>query len=341
MRRATVKDIASNLNVSVSTVSKALTGKQGISDETRKAVLETARNLGYSVNRLAQSLARNPITIGIIFPKVWPEFYGFLGEGIKNILEKMRDYNLIGKYKSISSLYSGDEIKNALDAFIQEGVNAIILCPASDTGCGVYLDKLYKSRIPVVLLGTDLSEGKRLTCIRVDAHMAGRLAGEFMGWIVPPNKSIVVFIGNKDMKDHCEKVEGFTQELQSTSHRIDGVYETQDEPDVAYFLTKKIIREIPDLGGIFVATGNSIAVCRCIVEHGLEGKIKVIGTDVFPEIKKYVEERVIQGVIFQDPVKQGELAVRTVYSHLAEGKECDKNIFVQPRLILRNNISNY
>jgi LacI family transcriptional regulator len=341
MKRATVKDIATELNISLGTVSKALTGKTGISEETRTMVMDTAKRLGYRVNRLAQSLARNPIVIGIIFPKVWPEFYGYLGQGIQNVLEKMRDYNVIGKYKGISSLFSGDEIRSALDSFIAEGVNAVILCPASVTSCGIYLNKLYENNIPVVILGTDLPDGQRLTCVRVDACMAGRLAGEFMNWVVPENKSIAVFIGNKGMKDHGEKVEGFLQEMQNSTLKICGIYETQDEPEVAYHLTKKIIREIPDLAGIYVATGNSIAVCKCIVEHNLEGKIRIIGTDIFPDIKKYVDDGVINGVIFQNPIKQGELSVRTIYAYLAEGTKCEDNIYVQPQLILRNNITNY
>jgi LacI family transcriptional regulator len=341
MKRTTVKDIASELNISLGTVSKALTGKTGISEETRKTVIDTAKRLGYRVNRLAQSLARNPIVIGIIFPKVWPEYYGYLGQGIQNVLEKMSDYNVIGKYKRISSLFSGDEISSAIDSFIAEGVNAVILCPASVTGCGVYLNKLYENNIPAVILGTDLPDGQRLTCVRVDATMAGRLAGEFMNWIVPENKSVVVFIGNKDMKDHGEKVVGFLQEVQGKTLKIGGIYETQDEPEVAYHLTKKIIRELPDLAGIYVATGNSIAVCKCIVEHALEGKIRVIGIDIFPDIKKYVDEGVMNGVIFQNPINQGELAVKTIYAYLAEGLSCEDNIYIQPQLILRNNITNY
>lgn len=341
MRRTTVKDIANESNFSLSTVSKALTGKGGISEETRNTVLEAAKRLGYRVNRLAQGLARNPITIGIIFPKVWPEYYGYLDQGIQNGLESMRDYNVIGKYKGISSLFSGDEISNALDSFIEEGVNAVILCPASVTNCGVYLDKLYERNIPVVLLGTDLHEGKRLTCVRVDAHMAGRLAGEFMNWLVPENKSVAVFIGNKDMKDHIEKVEGFLDEIKIGAAKTGGVYETQDEPEVAYHLTKKIIREMPDLGGIYVATGNSIAVCKCLEEYEQKNEIRLIGTDIFPDIKRYVDEKLMNGVIFQDPVKQGEIAVKTVYQYLVEGHQCEQNIFVQPRLILRNNMASY
>ena len=65
-KQVSVKDIAKELNISLSTVHKAMTGKGGISEERRKEVLKTAKRLGYQVNSVAQSLARKNINLGII-----------------------------------------------------------------------------------------------------------------------------------------------------------------------------------------------------------------------------------------------------------------------------------
>ncbi len=341
MKRATVKDIASELNVSLSTVSKALTGKSGISEDTRQAVNDTARRMGYYVNRLAQSLARNPINIGILVPDVWPEFYGYLKLGIGQVLETLRDYRVSGKYKGISNLYAREEIIEALKYFLQERMDAVIICPAFEKGYGEYLDMLQENGIPVVILGNNLTEGKRLTCVRIDSNMAGQMAAEYMRWLVPKDKSVAVFIGNKDMDDHREKVEGFNSEVLRNPYKIEGIYETQDEPEVAYHITKKLIKERPDLGGIYVATGNSVAVCRCIMDHHMEESIKVIGTDIFPEMEKYVDEGIIQGIIFQNPVKQGKIAVKTIYGYLTSGEKCNDDILIYPQLVLRNNFKKY
>ncbi|MBQ9985849.1 MAG: helix-turn-helix domain-containing protein, partial [Oscillospiraceae bacterium] len=53
-KRASVKDIAARLHISLSTVHKALTGKPGVSEARREQVLEVARELGYVVNTAAQ-----------------------------------------------------------------------------------------------------------------------------------------------------------------------------------------------------------------------------------------------------------------------------------------------
>ena len=67
-KKISVKDIAEEHNISLSTVHKALTGKAGISEARRKEVVETAQRMGYVVNTIAQSLARKDINIGVAMP---------------------------------------------------------------------------------------------------------------------------------------------------------------------------------------------------------------------------------------------------------------------------------
>ena len=72
-KQVSVKDIAKELNISLSTVHKAMTGKGGISEERRKEVLKTAKKMGYQVNSVAQTLARKSINLGIIMPSLWQD----------------------------------------------------------------------------------------------------------------------------------------------------------------------------------------------------------------------------------------------------------------------------
>lgn len=340
MRRITVKDLANELGVSLGTINKALTGKPGVSEETRQHIMDTAKRMGYQVNRVAQSLARNPIKIGIIMPEAWPEYYGLLKSGIDQELENLRDYNILGKYYMVPGLHSRQETVEAINRCMNDGMNAVIICPAHDMGYIEYVDKMYDNGIPVILLGSDLPGSKKLCCIRVDAHMSGRLAAEYIKWLVEEEKTIAVFIGNKDISDHKEKVDGFLEEAKNNSSKIAGVFETHDEPEVAYYLTGKLVKERPDIGGIYVATGNSIAVCKYIVENGIKN-IRIIGTDIFNDIIKYVKDGVMQGVIFQDPVAQGRTAVKTIYDTLVKNISVKSDIFVTPQIVLRNSIDAY
>jgi LacI family transcriptional regulator len=334
----TVKDISSKLNISLGTVSKALSGKEGVNPETRKLIIETANSMGYKVNKLAQSLSRNPLLVGVLMPSAWPEHYGFLEIGIKDCFSRLRDFNLYSLFTYVPSLFSRKEVEK-IEAFIeQKDVNAMIVCPALDPSYKHLIENLNKRRIPTLLLGNEVPDAEYLACIRTDSLVAGSLAGEFLDLITPQGADAVVFIGNKDLVDHTERAEGFSRTFINNGHKVKGVYETQDDPDLAHFLTGKVIREQPDLRAIYVATSNSVAVCRYIEEKELQNKMNVVATDISPDIRNYMEKGIIQGIIFQDQIRQGECAVRVMSDFLSDGIVPSKSIFIQPQLILKSNI---
>lgn len=72
----TIKDIARELNISASTVSRALKNHPDISEETKRAVNELAQKLNYQPNAVALSLKqRRSHTIGVIIPESFTTFF--------------------------------------------------------------------------------------------------------------------------------------------------------------------------------------------------------------------------------------------------------------------------
>jgi len=335
--RVTIKDIAASLDLSLGTVSKALAGKSGVSDETRGLILNAAESMGYNVNRLAQSLARNPLVIGVLIPSVWPYHYGLFEQGIRETLENLRDFNVSGTFHYVNSLYASEEIGHHVEMFMKEKVDAVIMCPSFDSEYKNQLDKLKEAKIPVVLLGTDIDGAQRLSCVGIASKLAGKMAADLIQLATSEDKHAAVLIGNKDMEEHCQKADGFC-EVTSYFKKNTRVFETQDEPKIAYHITNKIIRDFPDIGGLFVATGNSLAVCECLKKHGLGGIIKVVATDIFPELEEYVKDGYIQGVVVQNQKEQATRAVMALFDYLAEHTYPEQNIYVDPHLLLRSNL---
>lgn len=338
IRRVTVKDIANELQISPGTVSKALSGKKGISDTMRNRIYDTAIAMGYRVNRTAQSLARKPICIGIIYPVVWAEYYGELIRGMERALESLRDYNVTGEFACFSSLYSSFELSNIVHQFIEKRIDAVILCPASVTNCEASLKELKEEGIPVFLVGNDFEPDLRVACIRVNAILSGALAGELMNYLTPENSNLLAFIGDKSLKEHTEKISGFCRELEG-GRRLVGSFETQDEPQIAACLIKKALQEIPNIQGIYVATGNSVAICDVLSQNEATRQIKMIATDLFDELMPYVQRRQINAIIFQHPDLQGEQAVLQCYDYLTKHK-LENQMLITPSVLLRNSLIN-
>ena len=82
-RRPTIKDVARGAGVSFQTVSRAINGKSEVDPETRRRVLEVARQIGYRPSRHARALVAPTVdTIGVIVPDMVNPFYPELIQGV-------------------------------------------------------------------------------------------------------------------------------------------------------------------------------------------------------------------------------------------------------------------
>ena len=87
-RQITIKDIARELGISASTVSRALKDHPDISVETKKAVKELAEKENYIPNALALSLrSQKSNVIGVIIPEIVHFFFSSVISGIEEIAE--------------------------------------------------------------------------------------------------------------------------------------------------------------------------------------------------------------------------------------------------------------
>lgn len=90
----TIKDVAKELGVSYSSISRALNGKEGVSKATRKKILEAAERMGYEPNELARGLVNKVSnTVGVIIPDINNPFFGEIVAGITDA-SKESGYNI-------------------------------------------------------------------------------------------------------------------------------------------------------------------------------------------------------------------------------------------------------
>lgn len=86
MRFVTIKDIARALDLSVSTVSRALNDDNNIRQETRQKVLATAKQMGYMKSPVAMNLKFGYTkTIGVIVPEMTTPYASLVIDGIQNV----------------------------------------------------------------------------------------------------------------------------------------------------------------------------------------------------------------------------------------------------------------
>jgi LacI family transcriptional regulator len=77
------------------------------------------------------------------------------------------------------------------------------------------------------------------------------------------------------------------------------------------------------------------------MEHGMGGKITVITSDIYDELRNYIEQGVVIASIFQDQYAQGKIGLKMLYQTIAEDVEVDDTILINPQIILRSNMALY
>ncbi|RYY37562.1 MAG: LacI family DNA-binding transcriptional regulator [Sphingobacteriaceae bacterium] len=142
----TIKEIAKRLNVSASTVSRALHGHPSIGLVTTMRVQKVAQEIGYEVNKSAIYFKeRKTYTIGVIIPNLSEPFFSSALSGIEDIAEK-HNYNvIIGQ-----SLDNFEREVRIVENMKDHRIDGMLVSLTKDTSSYDHFENLNKYNIPVV-----------------------------------------------------------------------------------------------------------------------------------------------------------------------------------------------
>ncbi|MCM3630658.1 LacI family DNA-binding transcriptional regulator [Paenibacillus glycanilyticus] len=178
-RKTTMQDIADKLRLSKNSISQALTGKPGVSDETRRLIMQTADDMGYVYGKRAQqpnSTYSGPRTIALIASNYAFSMKSFFGDIYLSVDKELKQR---GMELIIQSISPEDAASLTLPPFIQQrAVDGILILSHITTP---YIRAVLETGIPSILIDhhhPDLAADSILTNNRFSAYEAIRhLAG--------------------------------------------------------------------------------------------------------------------------------------------------------------------
>lgn len=156
----TIKDIAQTLNISVSTVSRALRGMPEIHSDTKSAILKLAEEMDYQPNQLAKNLVGNRTkTIGVIVPALSYYFFASMLNSIEEAAMQA-GYSVMVCQTNESYLRELAQIQNMLNSQVE----GFIISLARDSLDYEHVNRLIKKQIPLVLFDryTDKIESSKV-----------------------------------------------------------------------------------------------------------------------------------------------------------------------------------
>ena len=210
----TVKDIASKLNLSTSTVSRALTDHPDVKKETKRLVLALARELDYQPNPIALSLKKNRTYIlGVIIPETSISFFSKAISGIQEVASGA------GYQVMICSSHDSVEIERQnVQTLLNSRVDGLIISVSRETQDISHLARILDKRLPTVFFDR-ICEELRSTQVVADNFAIAFSATEHL--ITTGRKEIAYIAGPQNLYNSRKRLEGYKAALQKYKLPID------------------------------------------------------------------------------------------------------------------------
>lgn len=268
----TLKDVARETGLTVSTVSRVLNNRGYISEETRKNVYDAMKKLNYQPNELARSLSKKTTnTIGVIVPHIKHPYFAELISRIEWAASK-KDYKIL----LFNSQDKDEKEMKILEMCKSNRVAGVILCSGSVT-----MDYFAGLDVPLITIERNLENGT--ATVECDNEKGGRIAAKYL--IDKGCKNLVQIsgvLGNQMPADAREI--GFVDvcKAENIRHQVYYTDEKQYNAGVYHEAVERILRENPEIDGIFASSdliaAQTIQVCAKL-NIKIPEQVQLIGFD--------------------------------------------------------------
>ena len=345
-KNLTIKDIAMQLGVSSTTVHKVIYNKPGVGEKTKQRVNSYIQAHNFQLNRAASALKRGTIQlayVGINASESDILFYHEIEEGLVNACEDYKTFNVeLRIYNSEGTVAAQSALLEKLYAEQSETLDGLILISAHEFLISPTVRKFTKRGIKVVTLVSDARDSGRSAYVCGDSTMAGHVAGEILTKLsIPQNGQILLLCGFRAYSNHQLASASFVDFIKHERPDIDVIELYQDASDqITEDKITKYLHAVPDIAAISCGTARGTpAMCRVIGAQPQQ--YKLVGSDVFAELRPYFENRLLCATVFQNPRDQARRALASLYHLITLEKPVQEYQYERIDVVLRSNFEGY
>ena len=326
----TIKDIAKELGICYSSVSRALNGKPGVSGETRKKIEETAKRMGYRPNELARGLVSHiSKTIGVIIPEILNPLFNEITTGILETANK-------NKYDVFLCISNWEKTKEEeyLRAFIEKRVDGVIIKSADDSPA----DNLDNLKLPVI--GFEKSSAQEnYSYVEVDNIRGGYIAARHL--LECGYRKIAFIGGRKNSFSNSDRYMGFLKAFDEMNIAFDKSLNFTGEFDIdsGYNVAKEMFSSHRDVDAVFACNDvTALGVLKYFDEKNIRPGDDV-GLVGFDDIKYSDLPMINLTTVRQPKYLIGKLIMETLLEDIKKRESGDsvvsRKIILEPELAER------
>ena len=333
-KKATILDIAQELNTTASTVSRALQDHPRISDSTKKAVIKVAKKLNYQPNQIAAALrsGRSKI-LGIIVPNVDRSYFSSVVYGIEQIAYK-EGFNVM----ICQSHDEYDKEVATVEALLNAKVDGIIASHAKETVNFSHFEKVLKHNVPLIFFDRT-NDDLGISHVLLDDFLAAFKATEHL--IQQGCTKIAHFTSYRNISIFKERSRGYLEAHLANNILFDEslIFSSDLQLQDGQMIMQKIIDDKIAIDGILSASAfgamGALQVCK---ENGLKVPDDIAIAGFSNEIFTEFTEPPITSVE-QHSLVMGQAAANMFFDQLNDLKLhkpfSPKKVVLTPTLIVR------
>jgi len=312
--RMTLSDVAREAGVSLATVDRVVNHRPGVSTRSVVLVEQTLERLGYRPDPLAGRLARRSVQrFCFVLPSGNNSFMRMLAAQVEQAQAWLADQRASAD-TVWSDVFDPVVLSQTLER-IDDSYEGVAVVALDHPSVREAIDALVTRGVAVVTLVSDAPGSRRAHFVGIDNPAAGRTAATLLGRFAGDRAgSVAVLAGSLSLRDHAERIYGFQQVL-ATEYpqlRILPVREGRDQAEKCRVETQVLLRQHPDLVGIYNAGAGNRGIAEALESVGRAREVIFVGHELTPHSRKFLMRGTMDAVINQDSGHEARSAARVL-----------------------------
>jgi LacI family transcriptional regulator len=340
MAKITIQDVAQKAGVSVATIDRVLNHRPGVKVRTVEKVESAIRELNYQPDRIAARLARGrEYRFWFVLPNTAGEFMNRISDEVEAAAKRMSGERVSIMVKRVD-VFDGRLLANVLDG-LEDGIDGVAVVALDHPAVRESINTLVAKGVSVVTLVSDVPGSKRTHYAGVDNSSAGRTAAGLMGRFLNGRKGKVgLFAGSLALRDHIERQFGFEQVMahEFPDLTVLPVRESRDDTERSEELAKQLLKEHPDLLGIYNVGGGTAGITSALEADGDPKHTIFIAHEVTEGSRRALIRGSIDVIINQDPGHEVRSAVRVLIARADNAPVIEAQERIRIDIFMRDNL---
>jgi len=346
--RITIQDIARKSSVSIGTVDRVIHKRSGVSENTRKLVLEIISQLDYQPDILARTLAtRKSIKIAALYPGLnsGKIFWSVPETGMAKAIEELNHFGVQLLKFPFDQAEPGSFLGQA-KRILKTKPDGLIVAPGFSRDAKWLSTRCTALKIPFVYINSIVKSEPYLSFIGQDSYASGKVAASLMNDCLGKNDSIAVINIEQDPLNQVhikEREKGFFSFFANDASRsrkkiLSFTIAKSTKSSINSELQKLFDANI--IHGVFITNSRAYRIAKWLNANKKYQPV-LIGYDLISENRNLLNKKIIRFLISQKPEEQGYRSVMALFNHLVMKRPVPKNQLLPIDIITAENIPYY